>query len=180
MEMRECIRTRRSVRKFTEKELDREILSEIISDAAFAPSWKNSQTARWNMITDRKLIEEIASSATMGFEHNAGIINSCACLAVQSAVTGVCGYEPDGSFTTEKGDSWEMYDSGIAAQTFCLAAFDRGIGTVIMGIINYKRIAELLQLPENEKVTAAIAMGYAQSEPKCPPKKSAEEISRFF
>ena len=89
-------------------------------------------------------------------------------------------YERDGSFSTSQGSGWEMYDSGIAAQTFSLAAHDAGLGSVIMGIIDDKKIAEIIDLPDTERVTAAIAVGYPAEEPKCPPKKSAEEITRFI
>ncbi len=78
------------------------------------------------------------------------------------------------------GDEWEMYDAGIAAQTFCLAAHNYGIGCVIMGIVDGKKLSEILSLPENERTAAVIAMGHPAEEPKCPRKKTAEEISRFF
>ena len=180
MELKEAIKTRRTVRKFADKAVSKETITEVISLAAYVPSWKNSQTARWNVVTDKALIEKIANEATFGFEHNRDIILGCPCLVVQSAVTGRCGYERDGSFSTSKGDSWEMYDSGIAAQTFSLAAHDAGLGSVIMGIIDDKKIAEIINLPDTERVTAAIAVGYPAEEPKCPPKKSAEEITRFI
>jgi len=180
MEIIECIKTRRSVRSFTDKPVSRETLTEILSAAAYVPSWKNSQTARWNVITDKAVIEKIAREATFGFEHNRDIMLGCPCLVIQSAVTKRCGYERDGSFTTSKGDSWEMYDSGIAAQTFSLAAHNAGLGSVIMGIIDDEKIAEIISLPETERITAAIAVGYPQSEPACPPKKTVEDIARFI
>ena len=180
MELKEAIMTRRTVRKFADKAVSKETMTEIISLAAYVPSWKNSQTARWNVVTDRAVIERIANEATMGFEHNKEIILSCPCLVIQSAVTKRCGYERDGSFSTSQGSGWEMYDSGIAAQTFSLAAHDAGLGSVIMGIIDDKKIAEIINLPDTERVTAAIAVGYPAEEPKCPPKKPAEEITRFI
>lgn len=180
MELIECIKTRRTVRKFTDKPVSRELLTELIETAAYVPSWKNSQTARWNVITDKAVIEKIALEATCGFEHNKEVILGCPCLIVQSTLTKRCGYERDGSFTTSKGDSWEMYDSGIAAQTFSLAAHNAGLGSVIMGIIDDKKIAEIINLPETERVTAAIAVGFPAEEPACPPKKSVGDIARFI
>ncbi len=180
MEAIQCINTRRSIRKYTDKIISRDTLNDIIAAAAMSPSWKNSQTCRWNMVTDPELIAEISRSAVMSFSKNGNTIAGCTCIAVQSCVKGLAGYEPDGSFTTDKGDGWEMYDAGIAGQTFCLAAHNYGVGTVIMGIIDDKRLAELFNIPENERVIAAIAMGYPEGEAKMPPKKSVEEISRFF
>ena len=48
MEALECIKTRRSVRKFTEEAVSREQMAEVVAAAAYAPSWKNTQTARYN------------------------------------------------------------------------------------------------------------------------------------
>ena len=180
MELITGIKTRRTVRKFTDKPVSKEAINEIISAAAYAPSWKNTQTTRWNIVTDKALIEKIADEAVYGFAHNHDIIRNCGCIAVQSIVKGRCGYERDGSFTTPLGDSWEMYDAVIAAQTFCLAAHDMGIGCVIMGIVDGEKLSEILSLPDTERVAAVIAMGYPAEEPNCPHKKSAEEISRYF
>ena len=39
-------------------------------------------------------------------------------------IKGRSGYERDGSFSTPKGDRWQMYDAGVAGEAFCLAAFE--------------------------------------------------------
>lgn len=46
----ECIKSRRSVRSFTGEKPSREIIEQIISAAAFAPSWKNTQITRYIII----------------------------------------------------------------------------------------------------------------------------------
>ena len=46
MELNKCINTRRSIRKYQEKTIDKEIILEIIKAAQMAPSWKNSQVSR--------------------------------------------------------------------------------------------------------------------------------------
>ena len=180
MEIMECVKSRRSVREFNDKAISRKTLEKIIEAAAFAPSWKNSRTPRWTVITDKNMLTEIADKAMLGFEHNSGIVRGCSCLIVQSAVKGRAGYERDGSFTTGKGDSWEMYDGGIAAQTLCLAAHNFGVGSVIMGIIDDKKLEEILDIPEGERVLAAIAMGYYEDIPQTPPKYEVKDIARFI
>ncbi len=176
----DCIKTRRSVRKFEDREVPRGLITEIIGEAAFAPSWKNTRTPRYTVICDKAVIASIAEEGVHGNAHNAEIINGAPCIIVQSAVNSLAGYEPDGSYSTIKGDGYTMYDAGIAAQTLCLAAHDRGLGTVIMGIIDYDRIAKIISLPENETVVAAIAMGYPAGTPSAPKKFTADEITRFI
>ena len=60
-------------------------------------------------------------------------------------------------FFTLKGSHWESFDAGIAAQTFCLAAWDKGVGTVIMGLFDEKEIAKAVQIPEGQQICAVIA-----------------------
>ena len=180
METFDCIRTRRSVRKYTDQSIPRETMDRILSAAVWAPSWKNSQTVRYTVVEDKALLEEIAGTAVLDFAFNAKTIRRCAALVVLSAVCGVCGYEPDGSFTTDKGDSWEMFDAGIAAQTFCLAAHDLGVGSVILGIYDAQRVAQLVSLPEGQRVTALIALGYPEKEGSAPPRKGPESVARYL
>lgn len=47
MDTQSCILTRRSIRKFTDEPVSHETLEKIISLAAYAPSWKNTQIARY-------------------------------------------------------------------------------------------------------------------------------------
>ena len=51
---------------------------------------------------------------------------------------------------------WEVFDAGIAAQQFSLAAYSKGVGSVIMGVINAEKIAEIINLPSEEKIAALI------------------------
>ena len=162
MELEQAILERRSVRKFTAEPIPHETMEQIVRLASYAPSWKNTQTVRYTVVEDRALLDR------------------CAALAVQSVVTGLSGYEPDGSYSTSKKDGWEMYDAGISAQTFCLAAHGLGVGTVIMGICDDARTAALLQLPAGERVTALIAMGYPESAAlQAPPRKDVDELLRY-
>ena len=47
METKDCILTRRSVRKFTDRKVEHRLVEQIISLAAYAPSWKNTQISRY-------------------------------------------------------------------------------------------------------------------------------------
>ena len=92
---------------------------------------------------------------------------------------GRCGYERDGSFTTKKDDRWQMFDAGIACQSFCLAAWDQGLGTVIMGVFDEDGIAELLRIPEDQELAALIAIGHPDIEPETPKRKTVEELLQY-
>ena len=179
MKTLDCIKTRRSIRRFKDTAVPRELISQTVAAAAWAPSWKNTQTARYIALESRDMIHRLADECVYGFEHNAGILNGAAAVIVLCCVTKRSGYNRDGSFTTSKGDRWEMFDAGIAAQTFCLAAHENGLGTVIMGVFDEQKVAEVVQLPEGQAVSALIAVGYPEGEAAAPARKSVEELLTF-
>ena len=178
MTTQECIITRRSIRQFRDTPVGHDIIREIVADAAYAPSWKNSQTTRY-IVVEGKLKDEIAEKATALHSNNGTIIKNASALVVVASVDKISGYERDGSYTTSKGDRWTTYDAGIASQTFCLAAHDRGIGSVILGIFDEKAVAELINLDEGCFVSALIPIGYPAATPNAPLRKDVDELLIF-
>lgn len=180
METTACIKTRRSIRRFKEEPLPRTVIEEILEISRYAPSWKNTQIARYRIVEEKKTIQRLADNCVMGFEWNGNIMKRAAALVLLTIIDGRSGFEKDGAYSTSKGDGWEMFDAGIAAQTFCLAANDRGIGTVILGVYDEQKVNEEVDLPEGEKMGAIIAIGYPAEEPKAPKRKSVEDLVRYL
>lgn len=86
----------------------------------------------------------------------------------------------DDKYATSMENTWEVFDAGIACQTFCLAAHAKGVGTCIMGVIDEKSIARIVNLPEEETVAALIVYGYEDGKHAAPTqRKNVEEIMRF-
>ncbi len=177
MNVTECLKTRRSIRRFKADSVDHSIIDSVVSSASYSPSWKNTQITRYTAVEDPALLAEIAENYTPDF--NAQIIRQAPVLMAVSYVKGRCGYERDGSFSTKKEDRWQMFDAGIACQSFCLAAWDKGLGTVIMGIFDEDGIADLLGIPEDQELAALIAVGYPDIEPAAPKRKSVEQLLQY-
>lgn len=181
MDLIKGIQERRSIRKFKEMPVPHEVIEAVVAAASFAPSWKNTQTARYIVVEKKELIQTIASDAYMaGFSYNVKTVAGAPALVILTTVKGRSGYERDGSFSTPKGDRWEAFDAGIAAQTFCLAAHEKGLGTVIMGIFDEQKIAELIGLPEGQEIAALIPVGYPDVNPEAPKRKAASELLTFL
>lgn len=72
-----------------------------------------------------------------------------------------------------------MFDAGLAAQTFCLAAHELGLGTVIMGVFDEAGISRLLALPPERELAALIAVGYPAEAPAAPRRKPVTELITF-
>lgn len=176
MDSRECILTRRSVRQFTDQPVPHDVLEDIISEAAYAPSWKNTQISRYIAIEGREAIDALAKEYA---PFNARTLSTAPLLIAQTCIKKRSGYERDGSFSTDRGDGWQMYDCGIAAQTFCLAAHDHGLGTVIMGIFDRPALEKYLNVPENQELVALIAVGYPDQQPGAPRRKSVSDLLTY-
>ena len=177
MNVTECLKTRRSIRRYKAEPVDHSVIDSIVSLASYSPSWKNTQITRYIAIEDPSLLTEIADRYTP--EYNSNIIRQAPMLIAVTFKKGRCGYERDGSFTTKKGDRWQMFDAGIACQSFCLAAWDQGLGTVIMGVFDEDGIAELLRIPEDQELAALIAIGHPDIKPEAPKRKTVEELLQY-
>ena len=145
MELVKGIKERRSTRKFTDQAVSEDDIREIVATAAYAPSWKNTQTSRYIAVVNPEKKQEIADTCVMGFAGNQRIIGEAPVLIVETTVNERSGYERDGSFSTSKGTHWQSYDAGLAGEAFCLAAWEKGLGTVIMGIFEEEKYQKFLQ-----------------------------------
>lgn len=178
METMESILNRRSIRAFTQQPISRELLEEILSATQMAPSWKNTQTVGFVAAlnpedeTRKKIMDCLPS-------YNARIVSTAAAVIFLTTKKARCGYNRDGSFSTRKEDRWEMFDAGIAAETLCLAAYDKGLGSCIMGLYDEDALPALLQIPEDQYLTAVIALGYPDESPVAPKRKDLSDKVRY-
>jgi nitroreductase len=95
-------------------------------------------------------------------------------LLVLCGKKGISGYYK-GQVATVKGD-WLMFDTGLAMQNLCLTAHVLGLGTVVIGLFDHKKVEEILGVPQNVEVVAMTPLGYPASEGSAPRRK---EISEF-
>ena len=177
MELKECILTRRSVRRFDARPVPHEVLEQVVAQAAYAPSWKNTQISRYIAIEDRAMLDTICRDFLP--EHNANIVSGAPLLIAQTFIKGRSGFERDGTLSTNRGEAWQQYDCGIAAQTFCLAAHDAGLGTVVMGIFPHEELGAFVNVPEEQELMALIAVGYPAEQPNAPKRKDVETLLTY-
>lgn len=177
MTAKECIKGRRSIRKFTDQPVSHELLAKIVETASYAPSWKHTQIVRYIAVegeTKAKL-----AKCTSTFPNNGVIMENAPMVVAVTIIKGRSGFERDGSYTTKRGDSWQMYDAGVASEAFCLAAYEQGLGTVILGLFDQKEAAELLEIPEDRDLVALIPIGYPAEAPVAPRRKSVDDLLSY-
>jgi nitroreductase len=173
------IKERRSVRKFKDETVKRETMTEIVDIARWAPSWGNFQVARYTLVDDPAVIRRLGTEGVDDFVYNVNTLKNAKGVAVLSLVKGKSGKLEGDDYATSKASVWEVFDAGIACQTFCLAAHAKGVGTTILGVINDEAISGIVGLPEEETVAALIVYGYPDEKPAATPRKPVEEIARF-
>lgn len=174
MDTLECIKTRRSIRRFTDQPIPDEVLYQILEAVKWAPSWANTQTWEIILVKDRENVEKIAALVPESNPAYKGLFQAPV-IAVICAKLGLSGYKKS-ELLTELGD-WYMFDAGIAAEHLCLAAHALGLGTVHVGtILSHKALDEILGLPEDIKSIEIIPIGYPAKEGNAPPRR---EISEF-
>lgn len=176
MDLIKGIKERRSIRSFKQEPISPAEVEKAVDAARFAPSWKNTQTVRYKLVLSREIIDRIAEEATMDFVFNANTLKYAPALIVLTTVSGISGYEQDGSASTPKGSHWESFDAGIAAEAFALAAHEAGLGTVIMGIFDEPKVAEIIGLPEGESISALLAIGHPAKDPAAPPRLEVDQL----
>lgn len=179
MELIKGIKERRSTRKFTDQAVSEEEIRAIVMRSSLRTKlekYTDSPLHRDNKPGEK---QEIADTCVMGFAGNQRIIGQAPVLIVETTVNERSGYERDGSFSTSKGTHWQSYDAGLAGEAFCLAAWEKGLGTVIMGIFEEAKVKEALQIPETESVSALIALGYPEEVPEAPKRKETELLLKI-
>lgn len=173
METLDAIRTRRTIRKFQDKPIPREVLDQVLEAVQWSPSWANTQCWEIVVITDQAVKDRMQETLAKGNPATKAVAAAPVLLAV-------CGKLKDSGYykgvvTTKFGD-WFMFDLGICTQSLCLAAHDLGLGTVVVGLFDQDAAAKVVNLPEGYELVSLIPMGYPNQEPPAPKRK---EIAQF-
>lgn len=178
MEFQKLIESRRSVRKYTaEGRPTREQIGELIAAAQEAPSWKNSQTARFYCLVSEDICNKLREECLPGFNRERA---ENAVLIVTTFVHTRAGFDKEGNPDNEVGNGWGFYDLGLNNEILVLKAAELGLGTLIMGIRDGEKIRGLLDIPESETVISVIAVGAPDEQPIRPKRRALEDVAKFF
>lgn len=178
MEFEKLIEERRSIRKYdSSRRATKEQMEAMVQAAIQAPSWKNSQTARYYAVLEEAKCEEFSENCLPQFNQN----NSRgASYLVTTFVKNRAGFNREtGEPDNECGNGWGYYDLGLQNENLILKARELGLDTLIMGIRDAAKIHEMLRIPETEQVVSVIAVGYRDIDPEKPKRKTPEDILTF-
>ncbi len=147
----DLISSRRSIRKFTGRPVEKKKIDIVIEAALRSPSSRGINPWQFIIIEDKNLLKKLSTAKP----HGAGFLKDAPLGII------VCADE-------SKSDVW-VEDASIASAFIHLAAHDIGLGSCWIQIrkrqfSNDKAadiyVKELLKIPDNIKIESIIAMGY--------------------
>ncbi len=158
----EAIKSRRSIRQFTDEPIGKNALEKLLDAARWAPTASNQQRWRFVVVTSPSVKELIKKFAPGIFAMPAAFIVIC--------VEKEPGAKPWAEATY-------LADCAIAAQNIMLAAYEMGIGSC--PALSYAKVAirEILNLPEGIEPLLVITLGYPAEAPEPPPRLELNQIA---
>ncbi len=183
MDILEAIKNRRSIRRYKPDPVDDEAINTVLEAAHWAPSWGNAQCWRFIVVRDAKVRAQIADTLNKVIVDNDLVENAAATSFRQAPVVivicaelGKAGFRSDGTPVTDKSDYWYMFDVALAMENLALAAYSIGLGTVIIGGFDAKKVAQLLEVPEGCAVVSMTPLGYPDHKGQISPRKDLSEV----
>lgn len=194
----EAIDARRSIRKFQEKPVQRQVLKQILNAARVAPSAKNRQPWKFLVFGGKKK-SEVLSAMEMGLHREQagnpllpdskyGLPDAWNTLRIMREapiiilVLNTHAKSPFKPVNEEERIS-EIVDSlsiGAAMEHILLRATDMGLGTLWIANTFFAYTELTAFLSTNFQLVGAIALGYAAEAPAARPRKPLEEIVEYY
>ena len=150
MEIYKAIISRRSIRRFQQKEIPIDLLKKFVNAARLAPSAANLQPLEFFIINDKKLCEKIFETLSWA----AYITPKWAPIEGERPVAYIINLIKDSN------NKWVDRDVSFASENIVLAAEEEGIGSCIMCKIDKTKIQEILNISKNMIIDSVIALGY--------------------
>jgi nitroreductase len=166
MDVMEAVRTRRSIRSYLPKEVEKEKLDQVLEAARLSPSGANRQARKFIVVTDPGMRKELAA-LTRGQDF------------VAEAPAVIAAVATDTTVTTGSGEPAHRMDIAIAVDHMTLVAHALGLGTCWIGAFNQRAAEKLLSVPRTAEVVVLLALGYPAREGVFRDRRPIEEIVSY-
>lgn len=186
MELMEAVSRRRSIRKFKNTPVPRELIEKILAAAVLAPSAKNRQPWRFDVLQGAanlklaRLMREGADFQESRGEKT-GSCRTSARIVAQAPVTIVIfnpEYTHDGLISEHPTyNAPDIQSIGGMVQTMLLAAEGLGLGSLWICDVLFAYPAIREWLGRREELVTAVSMGYADESPAARPRTPWQELT---
>lgn len=161
MDLKEAIENRRSIRFFKDIPIEQEKINLILDSARYAPTACNKQMLELITVSSKETREKIVK---IGKAHP---------FLAKAALVIYALYPKN----ITKEENANIQSASAAIQNMLLSAYSLGIGsiwTVACGERNFLR--QILNIPENYIIVAAVCLGYAEKIPEMPKRRELKDI----
>lgn len=171
MDFLNLLKSRRSIRRFTQEDVSNELIMQLLEAAQSAPSAGNCQPWHFYVIKNEDVKQKI-----QGYAYNQSFI------ATAPVVFVVCAdiLRTEGRYKERGRNLYCIQDTAAAIQNILLCAKNLGLGTCWCGAFSEEEVSKLLNLSDDMRPIAIIPVGYSDASPKGPNRRSIEEISTFI
>lgn len=188
IDVTEAIKGRRSIRKFINKPVPRDLIEQILAVTIQAPSGKNRQPWRFVVIEGTKkdeLVDLLTKVITdlKGKGTDIGSLETTVSAIKQAPVIVFVFNAFAGSAVMEADRyKWmvDLQSIGGAIQTMLLAAQSFGLGTLWICDVFYADKEICAWLNRGDQLVAAVSLGYPDQSPHARPRKPLDEITEWI
>lgn len=160
--LKSLIQSRRSIRKYQPRPVERDKIMDCLVAAQHAPSAQNVQPCRFVVLDSPEAILAVGKAAFSG-------IYSPSRWGLKAPVLVVLCAELDLLVNrigrSVQGTQYYLLDCGIAGEHFVLQAQSHGLGTCWIGWFHAKRLRKALNLPRSLRPVVVLAVGYPEKLP---------------
>lgn len=169
-----CLK-RQSCRNFSDRPVEHEKLVKCVEAARLTPSGCNSQPWSFVVVEDPKVAPEVAKCAQqLGINEYISGAKAFFVVLEEHAVL------MPGIRKILDSQYFAKGDLGAATVTLCYAAEEQGLGSCILGVYDRETLGRLLDIPQDKRYAALIAVGYpAEDKVRGKSRKPMEELVRF-
>ena len=180
----DVIKTRRTVRSYTDEPVSEQDLRELIDLATLAPTGMNLQPWAFTVITDRQTLDTL-NARVLPVLRSSGFFESIQIEGLKQALNDPAHdiFHRAPALVVIAGNKQApgaMIDCQLAAENLFLAAHAKGLGTCYMGFLMFGRddleVCSLLRIPEGYELMAAAVVGHPGVPPAGPPRRNPPRI----
>jgi len=167
MKISESIKKRRSIRRFSGRDLTDDDMQLLVEAAHLAPSAGNLQPWEFVTVREKGNKQRLAEAA-----HGQSFIAEAPVVFVICAV-------PERSATRYGKRGVELYclqDTAAAVQNLLLTAAHNGLGGCWVGAFDEKKAAEAVGAPPGVRPVAIVPVGYPAESPAPRPRRDLSEV----
>jgi nitroreductase len=171
VELMDALRTRRSVRRYTTRLVERDTLEMLLEAAALAPSAGNSQPWAFGVVQGTERVRVYSDRAKALFlvqsEEDASAADARARMS-DPATNVYRGAPTLVAIYAKTSGTWAMTDCAMAAQNLMLAAHAHGLGTCWIGwgqsLFDSAELKRELGVPAEYRAVGQLIVGYPEGE----------------